>query len=356
MTEQEAVKQCRLIGTSNTGFAQQAQEEIRRLFGSAVFTYIVPSEVFLAELPVDREEALRLLQANEPMFLRHIQPVLEEIRWTENPESVTVEQAEEIYAKLSEWLIREKAALAGKKIAVQIRRSSLAPQAIGKQAIKEVADAVLAEQLGSELVVRGSEQIVSVYIGKDRIYAGYSKPEENLSDWSGGAVRFQKEEGQISRAKFKLLEAEQQFGFSFNQFHQALDIGAAPGGWTSLLLERGLKVTAVDPAALAPQLMKHPKLTYLKKNAGDVKFEPGSFDLLVCDMSWSPRMMAKLVDDLLYAVRPGGNLIITVKLLHKKAFQTVREVLEVWEGSLQLLQAKQLFHNREELTLYLLRV
>ena len=75
-----------------------------------------------------------------------------------------------------------------------------------------------------------------------------------------------KEEDQISRAKFKLLEAEQRFGIDFSVARKAIDIGAAPGGWTSLLLERGLKVTAIDPAAMNPRLLGNPTCSrFLRK-------------------------------------------------------------------------------------------
>ena len=93
----------------------------------------------------------------------------------------------------------------------------------------------------------------------------WGAPEDMLSDWPGGAVRFQREEGQISRAKFKLLEAEREFGLHYAKYQQALDIGAAPGGWTSLLLERGLRVTPSIQQSLHPTLLAYPTLTYLKR-------------------------------------------------------------------------------------------
>ncbi|ANE47854.1 SAM-dependent methyltransferase [Paenibacillus swuensis] len=346
MTEQHREgSSSRFIGTSNIGYAQQAQEEIRRLFGSARFSYIVPSEVFIMELNVREKQAVQTLTEQEPMFLRHFHPIQAEYIQLEGDEI----NAELLKEQLSSLCI----AVSGKNIAVQIRRLPQSP--LGKEAMKEAVEAVFRDCRDVQMVLRDADLIVSVYATMDRIYMGISKPLDNLSDWSGGSIRFRKEEGQISRAKFKLLEAEQKFGFSLDQFHKALDIGAAPGGWTSLLLERGLTVTAVDPAFMAPELLKNPNLKHLKKNAGEVQFKPGEFDLLVCDMSWSPKMMSKLISELLYAVRPGGNLVITVKLMHKKAFQTVREVLSSWEDSVQLLQAKQLFHNRDELTLYLMK-
>ncbi|GJM81737.1 hypothetical protein HMSSN139_42330 [Paenibacillus sp. HMSSN-139] len=205
-------------------------------------------------------------------------------------------------------------------------------------------------------MVRDADWVISVFAGQDRIYAGVAHPQDNLSDWNGGAIRFRKEEGQISRAKFKLLEAEAAFGIPFESFREALDIGAAPGGWTSFLLERGLSVTAVDTAKLHPSLLSSPKLTFLQRNANRVKFKENQFDLLVCDMSWSPKLTARLVTDLLYALVPGGTAIVTVKLLTKKPMALIQEVTEVFqEARLQVQRAKQLFHNRDEITLYMIK-
>lgn len=97
------------------------------------------------------------------------------------------------------------------------------------------------DDLGCEWVIRDAEYVISVFAANDMLYAGVSRPEQNLSDWSGGAIRFQKEEGQISRAKFKLLEAEQTFGIDFTSFHKALDIGAAPGDGHHSCLSAGLR-------------------------------------------------------------------------------------------------------------------
>jgi len=71
--------------------------------------------------------------------------------------------------------------------------------------------------------------------------------------------------------------------------------------------------------------------------------------------------MAKLVARLLPTLERNGVAIITVKLIHKKPFQSLKETLEIFGDSaprdevvrLELVAAKQLFHNRDELTLYL---
>lgn len=335
------------IGTSNHGFAQYAQDEIRKLFPLTKFTLLVPTEVFLFVVPEGTENILTTLKEQEPIFLRHVQPVLQE--WEFSRSEADIEHLK-IWLKevITAGLIRS-----GEKIAIQVRKEERADVPYAPFSIKAALDELIVSDLQGEPVVRYSDQIISVYISAKRLFVGLSKPADNLSDWSGGAIRYMKEEDQISRAKFKLLEAEQRFGIDFSVARTALDIGAAPGGWTSLLLERGLRVTAIDPASMNPRLLGNPLLTILKKNAGDVKLRPNEFDLLVCDMSWDPRQMGRLVADLLYALQSGGTAIITVKLMHKKPFQTVRDILKIFEPDLFLLKAKQLFHNREELTLYL---
>ncbi|ASS74531.1 SAM-dependent methyltransferase [Tumebacillus algifaecis] len=336
----------RFIGSSNFGFAQYAQEEIRRLFPGTKFRYLEPGEVFLIDVPARADEVTAALLEQEPIFLRHIQPVQHEI---------PLDKTADDLMRLIEFVQELRPFVAGEKVAVQARKVKAGKFAYTPFGVKDALDPILQQEQSVEPVVRGADKIISVYLSDGTCYLGISTPHENLSDWNGGMVRYRKEEEQVSRAKFKLLEAEERFNLDLSQFHNALDIGAAPGGWTSLLLERNLSVTAVDPGHMHASLLGHPNLTFLQKNAGDVKFEERAFDLLVCDMSWSPKQMSKLVAELLPAVETGGVAVITVKLMHKKPFQTVKETLQNLEPQVVLLQAKQLFHNREELTLYLMK-
>lgn len=352
MNEQETIQpaESRWIGTANHGFAAYAQEELKRAFGSVKSSVLVPGEVLLLTLPADAEQVLHRLQAQPLMFLRHIQPV----RYDLVLEQLTEQEQQPLDALAALLLKREE--LCGKTIALHVRKTGDAETDDSNASeLRHQLEERLAE-LHAEFTVQQPELIVSVLWTADRLYAGISKPEDNLSDWNGGAIRFQREEGQISRAKFKLLEAEKVFGIDFTAFRRALDVGAAPGGWTSFLLERGLQVTAVDPAKMHPSLQNHPQLKTVRRNAADVKFSAGEFDLLVCDMSWSPKLTARLVIDLLDAVQPGGTVIVTVKLMHKKPLAVIREVMESFEEArLQIQRAKQLFHNRDEITLYMVK-
>ncbi|NHN30722.1 methyltransferase domain-containing protein [Paenibacillus sp. S3N08] len=344
MMEEQLLQSSTFIGTANRGYGQQAQEEIIRLFGPPFkFSQLVPNETFRFELPLGKAEATQRLVEQEPMFLRHIQPVDAELDWDGELDS------------LLEWATSSIKLEAGTLIAVQVRKTEQLATKVSQGEYKQALDLALTKAYATEPVAKGGEFILSLYLTPEKAYIGLSAPEHNLSDWSGGAIRFRKEEGQLSRAKFKLLEAEQVFGLDFSQYKMALDVGAAPGGWTSLLLERGVKVTAIDPAKLDKALLKHPNLTFHQKNASDVKLLADAYELLVCDMSWSPRQMARLIKELLPSLRTGGTAILTVKLMHKKAFQTVRELVGDLSPELSLQKGKQLFHNREELTLFFIK-
>ncbi|WP_227872018.1 SAM-dependent methyltransferase [Paenibacillus albus] len=333
------------IGTANHGFASLAMEELRRFVNGIKFTQLIAGEVFKMEVPLSREELLELLQKNEPIFLRHIQHI---------ERALPIQGSADDLQALSDLVRVARARVEDQTVAVHLRRVEKTPFMYSASDTKSVLDAVLME-VGAETVMQSPDMILSIFAGAEELYVGWGTPAEQLSDWPGGAVRFQREEGQISRAKFKLLEAERAFKLYFETYKQAVDIGAAPGGWTQLLLERGLRVTSIDPANLHPSLSAYPRLTVMKKNASDVNFPPGTFDLLVCDMSWSPMQMAKLVLEKTEALSDGATAIITLKLMHKKPLQTIRDVIAKLESAFELKKAKQLFHNRDEITLYLVK-
>lgn len=335
----------RFICTANHGFAPYAQEELRRKFGRLKSRVLVSGEVFLLTLNEEAGRAVDMIISSPPIFLRHIQPVqLEQ----------NAEDMDQAVREVSAFL-RNRKELHGAAVSLQVRKAddSLWQDSAGK--LRETLAEMLSD-LGADFVVQDPEWIISIFVAGSMLYAGISRPSDNLSDWSGGAIRFQREEGQISRAKFKLLEAEQSFGIDFTAFHKALDIGAAPGGWTSFLLERGLQVTAVDPAVMHESLQGHPALRILRKNASEVQFKDEEFDLLVCDMSWSPKQMVKLVKELLPSLAAGGTAVITVKLMHKKPMALIDDVISSFEqAEMQVQRAKQLFHNRDEITLYMIK-
>ncbi len=67
-------------------------------------------------------------------------------------------------------------------------------------------------------------------------------------------VREAKRLGYRSRAAFKLIELDEKYGL-LKGVHRAVDLGAAPGGWTQVLVQRlgpGARIVAVDIAEFEP--------------------------------------------------------------------------------------------------------
>jgi 23S rRNA (cytidine2498-2'-O)-methyltransferase len=338
------------IGTANAKYGSIAIHELKQLFPSFKLQWFEPGDLFMFTVAEECKSAIERIRMNEPIFLRHIQPVHIQFK--------SMFADEMPLGWLDEFLqIQESCNLFQKRVAVQVRKSNhTVAMPYNSLELKQAIDANLTERYEAKPCVQQMDYIISVFLYEQAVYVGGSRPEDNLSSWSGGAIHYRKSATDISRAKFKLMEAELRFSLDFNQFRSALDLGAAPGGWSSFLLERGVQVTAVDPANMHPSLLEHREFQHMRMTASAVPVQPAKYDLIVCDMSWDPFQMANTLKPLLSTLFPGGTVITTIKLMHGKALSTQHSVQQIFAPKLNLQKAKQLFHNREELTSLWLKV
>ncbi|ERI59691.1 putative RNA 2'-O-ribose methyltransferase [Xylella fastidiosa] len=134
---------------------------------------------------------------------------------------------------------------------------------------------------------------------------------------------------------------------------QATDLGAAPGGWTWVLIRQHLRVTSIDNAALRPPLLNHPLVQHVRAD-GFRWTPPRPMDWMVCDMVEQPRRVA---ERMAVWLREGWcrHMIFNLKLPMKKRWDETRLCLERFETQAAVpltLRAKQLYHDREEITVY----
>ncbi|MDD4963964.1 MAG: 23S rRNA (cytidine(2498)-2'-O)-methyltransferase RlmM [Gallionella sp.] len=168
-----------------------------------------------------------------------------------------------------------------------------------------------------------------------------------------------------SRSTLKLAEAIEVFLDKSEQTRllrtgmRAVDLGAAPGGWTWQLVKRGIRVTAVDNGPMKGVLAKHPLVEHLKQD-GFKYVPPRAVDWLVCDMVEKPDKVANLIGDW-FAAERVKHAIFNLKLPMKQrvaaldsALGSIRKKLDD-AGLSYRLTAKQLYHDREEITVYLTR-
>jgi 23S rRNA (cytidine2498-2'-O)-methyltransferase len=196
-------------------------------------------------------------------------------------------------------------------------------------------------------------QILSAFFVKDTVYLGVGTPFENLSKWNGGMPHFSHDQNAlISRAECKLLEALDAFSLSLDSFKTGLDLGAAPGGWSHVLLQHGITVTAVDPAQLAPRLEQEPELTHFKGTTQEYirKYPKGKTDVLLNDMKMDVDKSVAITKEFSGYLNPGGIGIITFKLPQRFHYTQIKNGLISLSERFQILTARQLFHNRSEIT------
>ena len=175
-----------------------------------------------------------------------------------------------------------------------------------------------------------------------------------LSLAPGGRRRMRRSGDAPSRAAMKLEEALDSLTHEPGRGEQCVDLGAAPGGWTQRLVERGARVIAVDPANLSPELTRHPKVRHVKESA--FAFEPEEpVDWLFCDMAWRPLEVAQLLAK--WARRGWAtHLVANIKLPMKDKnpiLWRVRQTLE--QGGWRELRMRQLYHDRDEVTVTAVR-
>jgi len=201
---------------------------------------------------------------------------------------------------------------------------------------------------------RYPEQIISIYIAKDSAYIGLSQAEENLSIWSGGMRLYATREDTISRAEFKLMEAFEAYPIRFRKDSIALDLGAAPGGWTKVLLEKGLKVVAVDSVQLSPVLLANENVEFYNGRAYEYLKESNKmFDLIVNDMSMNIKLSTGLMCSLKKRLRDKGYIIMTFKLSRDDRLNKINEGLSLLGKEFEIVLVKQFYHNRSEITVIL---
>ena len=266
----------------------------------------IQGSILMIESDLAFNRFAEMIRSSAPIFIRHIAPVRVEIA-LQGAESDLVAFG----AALSSIL---PAIDPTKTFSVQSRILGEGRLPYRKVVLNERLSQILEKQTGAMMDCREPQQVVSVLCTPSVGYMGISLTEQNRSAWPGGKHRFKREEGQISRAEFKLLEAINVFRLSLPQQGMALDMGASPGGWTQLLAEYGLWVDAVDPGDLNNRLDHYPQVTHIRKRIQD--FLPGAkqYEVIVNDMKMEGRASIEIMLHAERHLKPGGIALMTLKM------------------------------------------
>lgn len=193
------------------------------------------------------------------------------------------------------------------------------------------------------------------------VLIGVDKPEQRPS-WPMGVARLKFPPSAPSRSTLKLEEAFIHFLGSdwrnqLDDHHTAVDLGAAPGGWTWQLVNQKMYVHAVDNGPMAESLMNTGLVDHVQED-GFVWKPKNRVNWLVCDMVEKPAKVARLMYQWLHE-RHADAAIFNLKLPMKKRLQQwldIKEQLDMLIAEQHpgaIFQARHLYHDREEITVYL---
>lgn len=180
----------------------------------------------------------------------------------------------------------------------------------------------------------------------------------------------------VSRAELKLEEAWDEFNLGVRK-GTAIDVGAAPGGWSLVLARKEVKVIAIDSgeldiANLAKANVKvkvadgsismndieqnhiiHIKSVY--ENAVDSSMPISKVNMILVDINATPDVSIKAVNKFLPMLSNKAELIMTIKCVTKNVSKYIEIARNGIEQNFCIRSIRHLPANRMEVTLYAIR-
>ncbi|MDA1362863.1 hypothetical protein O1R50_24815 [Glycomyces luteolus] len=324
-----------------------AKEELLRHVEDAVEVRRVGEESAVIETAHSTAKDLALLARQAPLvFPRHLTNVVAEYDHATTGLDTVID--------FLDTAIREYGTA---EVSLQIWQSGKTTYKFSRHDAWERAAQVLTDR-GYQVTRTGSPVAVSICFTPKTAIVGVNRVADSLSSWPGGEVRLSKTPDQVSRAEFKLEELFKAHPIDdgIEPKGTALDYGAAPGGWTRILAQRGYRTTAVDPGDLDPRVLQLPGVVHERTTAGNFLRETRDrFDLLVNDMKMSPDRSSRLMVDSARLLKPFGVAVTTLKTGAHHVLEQIDESFAILGAAYDIEFARQLRHNRNELTVVLRR-
>ena len=238
----------------------------------------------------------------------------------------------------------------------------------------EVAIGKEMEKNGFTIDMSNPEVLAYIILMNSRCYCGY------VDVANGCAVSLDTFRGRkkiISRSEFKIAEAFEVFGLEDPKI--VIDIGAAPGGWSLFLARRGAAVIAVDSAELdyarihcsgtevevmnANGMILEKDIIYggilhIKCGFDDAMLALDGIrvDMITNDINTGGMEASRAALRYAGIMMDGAKLIMTVKCMRRNVGRYMNEVEGMLSKSFKIVKWKVLPHNRQEITLFAVKL
>ena len=170
--------------------------------------------------------------------------------------------------------------------------------------------------------------------------------------YAGGIVPITLPENAVSRAYLKFNEGILWSSIVLGNEEKCLDIGAAPGGCSQFLLQQGATVFGIDPGAIHPAVLNHPRFTHVRSRIKETKqslFRDVRW--IVADMNVAPNYTLDVLEDAV-AKTDGSvrGLLFTLKLIRWELAEKLPMLLDrIRTWGFREVRMKQLVFNRQEI-------
>ena len=329
-----------LFSSSEEYFAA-ATRELRGAFPEASFERLGPDVGAVSVPGTSLTEVAATVHSKPIVFVRHLS---EELRRITLPGATPETVAEAALGVVVEQRTP------GTEVSVQCWVSGKSPVDYGsRELFAAISDALT--EAGYPVRRGGADGVLSACVSHGAVSIGFAEVGDALSDWPGGRIRLAKREELVSRAELKLEEAIGVFGIELPARGAAVDLGASPGGWTSILLRHGLEVWAVDPGDIDPRLLAQRRVHHERTTSGQFfSVSRKRFDVAVNDMRMDPELSCTVMLDAADSLVPGAVVVLTLKLGLQRPLETVQRCLSTLRRRYEIVDARQLQHNRHEIT------
>lgn len=331
----------RVILTCSPHFTQMALNEVRRNHPETSLLQLLSPHHLLLQTATSFNSFTAPWRQRLPIYLHHAFPLRETLPLTGTADDLP-------------QMAQTGQSIAAKEATLQVRIAVERPLPYSTANIEFAIRGV--RVIPSPQAPSGS--ILSVLVSENEsglnAYFGISYAEQNISPWAGGELPVL--EPVSNRAGYKLLEALTTFEIHLKRGEHALDLGAAPGAWTTLLRRRGMRVTAVAPTPMYPWLRFDPDVSYYPMLAEDfLDCCPTTFDLIVNDMWLDVRDSARLMLAYSRHLRAEGIALMTLKLHGRNTQRSMDHAYRILRKAYKIIRVRQLVSNRKEVTLFLRR-
>jgi 23S rRNA (cytidine2498-2'-O)-methyltransferase len=200
-----------------------------------------------------------------------------------------------------------------------------------------------------------------VFLAGDHAILARSRPHDS-APWPLGIPRLRLAKEAPSRSALKLdealstlLDADERARW-IKPGMKAADLGAAPGGWSWVLARQGVHVTAIDNGPLAESALATGLIRHVR--ADGFTWQPAQpLDWMVCDMVEQPRRVAARMAEWFvqgWCRRAVFNLKLPMKKRYAEVEANLADFVNICENNGVAVEwrARQLYHDREEITVF----